>query len=162
MNVAIDPIKVFVHESFLYDGDETKTEYVNAEVIGISSYLDQTLTFHVLIDKQYLYSDLPVSAFSTNKRKPRDLKDLCYSNCKSLPIDVFKLNTDEVMIYFKDHRQYESGRYILSVDFYEGNDLMHLIHLNTGEFCLMPNHKINFNNEKSLTDYKKNRTIFKV
>lgn len=162
MNAAIDPIKVLVHESFLYDGDPNRKECLDAEVIGVSSYLGQTLTFHVLVGKSYLYSDLPVNSFSTSRTKPRDLKVLCYSNCRSLPIDVFKLKADEVTVYLKDLDAYENGRYVLSIDFYEGNDLSHLIHLDTGEFCLMPNHKINFNGGRTLTDYKKNRTIFKV
>ncbi len=162
MNIPIQPIKALVHERFLYDGDESKTGYASAEIIGISSYLGQALTFHALIDGQYLYSDLPVSAFTAKKTKPRELKDLCYSNCESLPIDAFRLPFDKAMVYFKERKEWESGTYLLSIDFYEGNDLSHLVRLDTGELCLMPNHKISCGGEKQLADYKKCRTTFRI
>ncbi len=157
MNVQIDHIKVLVKESFLYNGDLTKTDLIPAEIVGISSYKNQAITFHVLINGQYLYSDLPITSFCSKQTTAMDLSDLCYSNCESLPIDVFKLNFNTVEVKFKNQNIFICGEYILSIDFYEGNDLLHLILLNNGNFCLMPNHKVNFGNKQQLSDYKKNK-----
>lgn len=158
MNINIEPIKVFVLESFLYNQDNTKTDFVKAKVIGIASYTNKPLTFNLLVNDMFLYSELPIHSFAKTKIIPRPLDYLCYSNCTSLPIDVFKFKYfNKLSVYFKKNNTYENGIYLYSIDFYEGNDMQHLILLDSGEFCLMPNHKINFSQKHQLIDYKKNR-----
>ncbi len=65
MNIPIKPIKCNILNTYLYNGDKISTSS-NVEIIGVSTYLNQTLTFHALIDKQWLYSNLPITAFYTN------------------------------------------------------------------------------------------------
>lgn len=161
MNLPIQEIKVKVDGKYLYDGEEGHG-FFNGKVIGVSSYIGQPLTFHVIIENSYLYSDLPVCAFNKYEEKSRDLSTLAYSNCSTLPIDVFRLSFKEVCVYFRNLDRFEHGVYHMSFDFYEGNDLIHLIELDSGEFCLMPNHKVNFNNQEKLPDYKKNHTVWEV
>lgn len=165
MNISINPFDVLVHESYLYDGDKTKTDLIKAQVIGVSTYLNQPLTFHILIDKQWIFSDLPITSFiSSYNENKYNLKDLSSIECSTLEIDVFILDTfknKNICIYFKEYQTWEIGEYLMSFDFYTGNELLHLIKLDNGQFSLTPNHKINWENINDLPKYKKNRTIWR-
>lgn len=166
MNICIDKIKVLVIESFLYNNDETKNKYLNGEILGVSTYPNQTMTFNILIDGKYLYSDMPIHSFVWKVPNEKfTLKDLVYSNCDTLPIDNYTFNNfinSEVYVFLKKCGIWIKGEYITSFDFYEGNDCVHLIKLNNGYFTLAPNHKINWIGETELSDYKKNKTVWKI
>lgn len=168
MNISIPKIKVLVIESFLYNGDISKKNIINGEIIGVSSYPNQTLTFHILVDGKYLYSDMPIHSFiwkPINNDVNYELDDLVYSNCETLPIDNFTLDcfiNTEVSVYLKRLGNWISGEYITSFDFYEGNDSCHLIKLENGYFTLAPNHKINWSGNEILSDYLKNKKTWKI
>lgn len=165
MNISVNPFDVFVKEEYLYDGDITrKGKYKSGKVVGVSTYVDFPITFHVLIEGAYLYSDLPITALV---HKPNEvlysLQTLSHVLCKKYEIDCYHLeafDTKEVAVYFKAMKEWIHGKYMMSFDFYTDNELVHLIKMNDGNFCLAPNHKINWNNETKLSDYKKNHIVF--
>lgn len=167
MNIPIKPIKCKILNKYLYNNDPEIQSSSDVEIIGVSTYLNQTLTFHALINKQWLYSDLPITAFYLNDSEigSLDLSDLSNVNCDTLEIDNFTFDqflNKPIGVLIKNKKIWLSGTYITSFDFYTGNELVHLVLLDNGLFGLFPNHKINFNNQKELPDYKKNKFIWKL
>lgn len=167
MNKPINAISASVETKYLYDGcvREKDVLFTPCNIVGVSSYLSQPLTFHVLINNAYLYSNIPITAL---RRKLVDtihalnmtLQDLSYVKCNTLDIDIFALKwmTNPVKVYFPRVEKWIWGEYCFSCDFYTGNDLLHFTKLDTWQFAWVPNHKINFNAQETLPDYKKCHT----
>lgn len=167
MNIHIKPIKCIIQDKYLYNNDNDIKSSSDVEIIGVSTYLGQTLTFHALINKQWLYSDLPITAFYIDNKSIDDynLSDLSNVTCETLELDNFTFEhffNKNISVYLKNKRIWVTGTYITSFDFYTGNELVHLVLLDNGLFGLFPNHKINFNNKTELPNYKKNKFIWKL
>ena len=172
MTQNITPLKASVNLKFLYDGDILyDNQYTDCLLIAISAYVNQTPTFHIMVGETgAIYSDIPFHALLTKKDIPAgtvlmNLPQLVYSNCKTGEIEVFensylKLKTPKC--FFKSDNLWIEGKYLFSVDFYTGNDLFHTIKLETGQIAAVPNHKINWNGDCLLPDYKKNHTTWVI
>lgn len=163
MNISIKTFDVLVREEYLYDNDPAKVgNYVKGKVVGVSTYLDAPITFHVVIDNEYMYSDLPITALIHKVNgKHYTLETLSNIKCPKYEINAYTLDhydNKTIAVYFKNTKQWVSGIYMMSFDFYTDNQLLHLVKMNDGNFCLAPNHKINWNNQTRLSDYKKNHT----
>lgn len=162
MNVSIPPFKAKLQRKYLYDGDEAMTGLVDVTVIGIASYEKQPIVFHCLVDNQFLYSDLPITALThTGEIDPSfTLKMLSHCLCATLVMEVFSLGFGRASVYFKDKDAWIGGSYMFSVDFTTGNELLHLMRLDNGLFAFVPNHKVNWAGKCALTDYKKNHSVW--
>lgn len=167
MNLSITPIPVKIWKPFLYGKYEVpdtieKNDLVKAEIIGISSYLNQPLTFHLLIDKAYLYSDLPIfSLFHKDNLQSLKLKDYI---CPGYDIDSFCLEAlvnKNIACFDPGIKTWIHGVYLRSIDFYKDNELLHLVKINNGQFGIFPNHKINWSGKEEFEKYEKNRYIWK-
>ena len=168
MTSNIPNIKAFVQKKFLYDMDEMKTGYESCVLVGIVTYPNQTPTFHVVTETNSIFSDIPFQAI---RFKPIDieneleLSELVYNNCKTLEIDVFTLDylkNCNPVCYFRKKELWINGEYLFSVDFFTGNDLFHVIKLSNNQIAAVPNHKVNWNGDKSLPDYKKSHQTWKI
>jgi hypothetical protein len=157
MTVDISPIKCYIREEFLIN--ESSEEYLHGEIIGISSYEHCLPTFQVLIDNSFLYSDVPLSELTHKKDvKTKPLTDTCHIKCPSFDIDVFKHEIFKnrcISFYDIPCMVYKKGVYLLSVDFYTDNEMIHLIKGDDGYFYFAPNHKINWSGKSFLPKYKK-------
>lgn len=159
MTIPINPIKVFVRQEYLYDMDANyKDKYSTGQIVGITAYKGQTLTFEILVEGKYMYSNMPITSFCSQERTSiLSFKSLANVNCPRHKIDVYRLNLEKVYVgcYFKGTNQWKFGEYVLTVNFYTDNELLNLIKLDGGEYALVPNHKINWNADSELSDYKK-------
>lgn len=168
MTANIPNIKAFVQEKFLYDMDESKTGFDSCTLIGIVTYPDQTPTFHIITSKNAIYSDIPFHAITFSDKNvifELELSDLVYNNCKTLEIDVFTLSylqESNPLCFFRKKNIWVKGQYLFSVDFYTGNDLFHVMKLANGQLAAVPNHKVNWAGDMSLTDYKKSHNTWKL
>jgi hypothetical protein len=163
------PIKAFVENRYLYDMQNVEG-YSVCEIMGISAYLHQPLTFHILIDKKYIYSNIPIVALSliaiqpiTNKI-PNDV--LSHVNCPDISIEMVQFNSlkdKKASCYLrKIDKWYKIDNYYFAIDFYEDNEFLHFVALENGQFALIPNHKINLGGETKLEPYKKSRQDWSI
>lgn len=166
MNISIDPIKVKVDSYYLYDGLKN-IGTIDGVIIGASAYKDYPLTFHILLEGSYLYSDLPLSALLHNDFLDKHLskKSINGKICPKNEIENFQLDlfiNKTVSCFFPIENIWIKGEYLTSFDFFTDNLSFHLIKLNNGIFSLVENHKINFNGDNILTDYKKSHLNHKL
>jgi len=121
-------------------------------IFAISAYKEESITFAITLDEGSTFYYIPPHKISIYKQKPLfELKDIVYNNCESeiITIKEFKfLGKKPISIYLKNKDIWVEGKYILTIDWYKGNDLVHMIQINTGEFCFMPSHKLKFNGAK--------------
>lgn len=169
MTVSFDPIKALIRREYLYNMSEhEKGCYTSCSIIAASAYKGQTLTFTVLVQDRYIYSDVPISALVSHQIALRfDLKQLAAVNCPAFEIEHYSIKAFEnraARIFIKGFKDVLVGKYICTFDFYTDNELLNLMVLDEGQFILVPNHKLDFNLEDkiSLPDYKKNRNTWRI
>ena len=168
---------VWVHNFVFYDFKTTYNELVKCELFGITCIENKAPTFHVLIDKKYVFSDVPISCIyhshPNEDSKDLDFKHLIYNNSLD---NNFSINSFSILketsshIYIKELDSYIKSEYILTIDFYNKNNWFHLMKLIDSEykpyFALIPSHKIVFGNSlienHKFPDYKKLRTFFNL
>lgn len=159
-----EPISGYINEKYLYNMDEEKNNWLKCNVIGISSYPNNALTFNILLDdegnsKGSLFCYMPFDSFTTDTNNTLyNYKDLIYHNCPFGKLTMTKMNLpSNVNVYLKTKKCWIPGKYFITLDWYDGNDLLHLIHLSNGQLCAMPNHKIKFGDNTTINfnRYKK-------
>lgn len=166
MTSSSPQIDVYVLEQFLYDMDKDKNNLIKGKIIGVSSYEGEQVTFQVLLETGALFSYLPIHAFcmDTISTIVNVDQQQTFNLCKSGRIDVFTLdyfNNKIISIFNKKSKWEGFGEYILSIDWVDSNEQLHLIK-HSGLLWLRPNHKILiFDNKddpkkyKTLPSYKK-------
>lgn len=151
VHMEIAPIRAFVKEEFLYNLDGArKGGLLPCSIFAISSYPGSAPTFKILIDGGYAFSYIPIHALlASNEVKSPQLEhgDLVYHNCPMTEICVNRFDTlakSQIRAYFKTLKIWLKAKYLLTVDWYMGNDLLHLLELENGQFAMLPHHKVRF------------------
>ena len=178
LHEQIKPIKAFVNSSLIYGNFDTNhQEYTPCEIFTVTCVKDEVLTFNILIHGKFIYSDVPLHALKTHtpifyepEHPILELKDLLYHKCPSFNFSLHEftfLKEKPLVAYFKDKKLYLTGKYLLSLDFFQDNSWLHMIELYNGQLAFLPNHKIIFQHEIptmdwSFPDFKKLREKFEV
>lgn len=160
MTISIPPIKANIEKKYLYDM-EKKDGSESCKIIGITAYKGLPLTFHVLINEAYIFSNMPIFSLSTGSVNPTiSNESLCHVNCPDKDIEIFTLEylkSKKPSAFFpKEKARIGISEYYFTIDFYNDNQLMHFVLLKNGQFAFVPNHKMIWNGNGELPDYKKN------
>lgn len=170
MNVNIRTFKASVLQEFLYDMEEEKKGWsLPCIVFGLTSYMNETLTFQIMMEDGSMFSYIPFHAlrFSLDNQDmdTLDLKDLVYHNCRNLEMEyhVFDHLKGKVECYFKHKNLWMSGDYYATIDFYTGNDMLHIVKLENGQIAALPTHKVKFKEgSRDFPGYKKLHATWRV
>lgn len=164
----IPKVKVMVREEFLHDFKEGHGLRKEAELISISSYPTHAPTFTALIEGTYLFHYLPITAFTTRNAAypiPIPLLQATPFNCPSGELTVGKFSElDHCQVYGKTRQLLGYGRYQMTFDWYNDNELCHLVALESGTLILAPSHKLAFNTttEDGLPGFSKLHATWRV
>jgi len=159
VHLEIKPIKAFVHELVLYDMDPTYKDMIPCTIFGISSYLGEALTFSILLNDGSLFSYVPPHLISLTKEKnPFSLKECVYHNSPDINIAVKEysyLISQKTYVFIKERNEWFKSKYIFTIDWYRGNDLLHLLFIEDKFPVFLPSHKIKFKEDLNFKSYKK-------
>jgi len=165
----IPPVRAFVEQTILYNMDpEYQDKYEACTIFGVSSYPLEALTAHVMLGNGSIFSYVPFHKLLNKPEEPNpklELDDLVYKNCPDEHIAVhnFEFLEGEVDAYFKRKDLWLPGHYLATVDWYESNELFHLIKLENYPIAAVPNHKLKFKGaDRSFPPYKKLRQTWEV
>lgn len=167
VHANLSPIKALIREDVLYNMDASKAgNYVPCSIIGVSSYPGSTPTFQIVVEGESLFSYIPPHLLLMNKTDlvpSWTLKDLVYHNCPSaefaLSVSEFLLGK-KLSIYLRGVKGWVDGKYLFTLDWYEGNDLLHCVVLSNGQFGFFPQHKISLGKQE-FKPYQKLRQEWK-
>lgn len=154
----IQPITCYIKESILLKYKSDKL--LKAKIISIQAYKNFDLSFQILIEDKYLYSNISIYDLILNKDLTsfKHIVDLPYIKCPDYSIDVYTIDyfIGRNITYFINGVHF-NGVYLASIDFYEDNEQLHLIKSNFNTLVFVPNHKIIFNDEPNmvLPNFKK-------
>lgn len=166
VHIDIKPIKAYVHESVLYDEDSKKTGFIECTVFAVSSYKGESVTFAIILKDGSVFFYVPPHKLTISKDPLKySLTDLVYHNCEDheFVVNYHSFFQKKVYVYLKTEDEWVAGQYQFTMDWYKENGLLHLIILDSGQFCFMPSHKVKFNGgEQEFVFYKKMHSIWKV
>lgn len=119
------------------------------------------------VENRFLYNDDPTHVVNLNPDSgPLSLEDLVYHNFPDEQLVVHRhsvLEAQDCRAFFKRSGKFMPASYLLTLDWWTGNDLLHLLALQNGQFALLPNHKVRFNGDTSaLPQYQKLRATWRV
>lgn len=166
------PVDGYVDVRFLTDFQTEAPGLMRAQAVAVSTYAGDTPTLMVLITEPgpaegAVFSYLPFDAFSTSPLGPiLPFRDLVYHDCREGSLDVSVIDTlpSDLWAYLKPKDAWYAGRYVLTLDWPDANDLLHLVLLNAGQFAALPNHKIKFGAfaPRSFPKFRKLHSTWKV
>lgn len=164
-----DVLPACVDRRLLFDLDHQVQGYLPCQIFGLSAYPQDALTFQILLDDGSIFSYVPLHLLYHTlliEGPFLELTDLVYHNCPDATLCIHRfefLGQDVVNCFFKAKQLWLAGNYLFTVDWYQGNDLLHFIQLHTGQFALLPNHKVKFHNGTSqFQPFKKLHATWKV
>jgi len=170
VHAEVPPLRVHVRKELLFGGDPAYLGQLQpATVFAVSSYPGFAPTFQILVADGAVFSFIPVHGLvdPTLRAGPElELADLVYHDCKSAEICVhaYAALAGDVLCYFKRRDLWLAGRYLFTVDWHTGNELLHLVALANGQYALLPHHKLKFGSGHApgFAPYKKVRPEWKV
>lgn len=150
----IEPLNLYLLESFLYKEDTTKTNLIPVEAFAISSYPGNALTFKVSIKENgAIFDFVPFHKLFWKKEitektnSALELKDLVYCNS---PSEIFVVNDFSFLkkrnlnVFLKHKQKWLKGKYLFTVDWYLNNENLNVALLESGHIAAIPNHKCLF------------------
>lgn len=171
VHCEIPPFAARLAEEYLYDLDPAKVGgWVDCTVFAVISYIGHAPTFQVMLVNGSVFSYLPAEALRHGLVAVGPTftgAELVYHDCHSAPITVTRYATLAAVparAYFKARAAWVGAQYVATVDWYEGNDLLHVLLLDNGQVAMLPSHKVLFGDDvtDTLPEYKKLRATFRV
>lgn len=164
--------RAWVENRVLYNDDPSHAGWSPCVMFGVSSYVGHAPTFDVLLDNGAMFHYVPPHRLRHSHPSETpcgevrfDLSDLVYHDSRDGRIVVTAYRElcerGTVTAHFKHARARMNARYVATVDWYDGNDLLHVLALANGQFALLPSHKATFG-DVSLPDYQKLRAEWSV
>lgn len=163
--------RAWVENRVLHNDDPSHEGWTPCVLFGVSSYVGHAPTFSVLLDNGAMFHYVPphrlrhTNPSATPCGEVRfDLSDLVYHDSREGRIVVTAyeaLRDANVTAHFKHARARMNARYVATVDWYDGNDLLHVLALANGQFAMLPSHKATVG-DATLPDYKKLRQEWMV
>lgn len=162
-------INVLVKKEYLLNLEDGHEQYVEGKIVYINSYTDHQPTFDVHLNDGSVYCYLPVNALSTQEINTckEDILD-CLVVCPSEYFICFsheELETKHCQVFDEYRKWHGFGKLLLTLEWPKDNILVHLIELESGQFCFVQNTKILFTDKRlkqpTLPDWKKLRKEWK-
>lgn len=165
----VAPFPVRVDARYLYDMDPAREgEWVDASVFAVSSYLGHAPTFQVLTAEGAVFSYLPAQALrhGDGGGVVLDGPELVYHDCHSTPLVAHRYEAlaTPARAFIRQRSLWLGAAYHCTLDWYEGNDLLHLLLLDNGQVALLPSHKVLFGDgaADALPRYRKLHAEFRT
>jgi hypothetical protein len=182
VQAEIAPLAMHVRAEYLHDMKSHHGQLLPCVAFAISSYEGHAPTFKICLtegdDAGTVFSYIPPSALidKTKRTTPAadgsdpcspelTLSELVYHNCPSGDICVrsFDHLQGHLNAFIKQRDFWLGGTYLLTIEWYGGNDLLHLIALDNGQHAFLPHHKVKFNDgPQHFSAFRKIRSQWKV
>lgn len=173
-NDNLPPIRVYIWDYFLFDGDSNKENKTGGHLVSIRARQNQALQFSVILDTGALFTGLPAHAITFRE-------DLGNGKLELLDAQMWDCISDDIEVFCMESLRYAEcevrptiinaklGTYLFTVDFVgEGYSRhpthwkqLHAIQTIDGYFMLYPQYRILFLDKalyetKELPRYKAN------
>ncbi len=170
VHAEFSPFTAVVENRVLHDDDPSVDGWTLCKVFAISSYPGHVPTFQVMLENGAMFSYVPphrLRQWAPSDAFPErfELADLVYHECRDEKITVNRydlLTRSPCRAYLHKQKRWLDAVYVATVDWYMGNDLLHLVTLENGQFAFLPSHKVMFAEGTTLPTYKKLHAVWRL
>lgn len=169
VHANIAPLDLFVEKPVLFGGDTKYAgELVPCRAFVFSSYPGSAPTFKLLLEDGAVFSYVAPSVLRWKREVSEPhlaLDELTYHTCPSgdVVVNAFDALKGEHLCFFKKRDVWLKAKYVFTVDWYTGNDLVHCVLVENGQVALLPHHKIKFHGDApGFAPYKKLRNEWRT
>jgi hypothetical protein len=134
-------IPVYIRNTYLKNLQPDYSSTQPAKVIALTSYVGHQPTFTVACADGSVFSYIPVEAILEN---PSGTPGTCNHICPSEVFNTYELahlKKSSIVVYGKNKRYVGMGEYLFTMEWTEGNEVLHLMRVKGG-FSWVPNHKM--------------------
>lgn len=162
--VNIPPFEALVASRVMHNDDPSIKTWEPCKVFGVTSYPGHTLTFQILLGNGSVFSYVPLHRLCHHETEEWPLEDLVYHNCPDAAIAVtaYQELKGSCKAFFHKRNEWVGGTYMFTIDWYQDNNLLHLIALDNDKYALLPSHKVLFSDGTEFPKYQKLRVEWKV
>jgi len=167
--IAMKVVDTFVKKEYLYNLEKGHGDFIKGTITFINSYPGHQPTFDLLLEDGSVFCYLPVMALSsweTNMCKEDPLP--CRKTCPSENFIMFEnkeLEDKVCQVFDEANKWYSFGSLISSLEWPEDNQLLHIVHLDSGQYAIVENNRVLFTKTKTKVDqlpsWKKLRSEWK-
>lgn len=152
MHQEISEIPVWIKPEVFFNFGEVPQEHNHlhkGKIFGVTCEPGSIITFNVITDDGFVFSNIPTSSLKTKENTPDDLMDwesLVYFDCPSHDFTycTFEhLKNKDAYVALKSQAM-QKGKYLFSIDFHNDYNWFHCIELDVGLLAFIPSHKIVF------------------
>lgn len=158
----IPPFLTYVRSEYLYSLKEGFGYFAPATVFAISSYTNETLKLHLLVDDKVMFTNVPVCALANSKTAPKfDENDCIFDVCPDDIINVIRYEylaaVESCGVWNKDSSFWQKGSYLFSVEWPKLKHQLHFLELEDGNYTLWSNERITWGEEipENIPEYDK-------
>lgn len=146
------PLYGWVENRVLQDDDPAVEGWSPAQVFALSSYAGHALTVQIRLANGAVFSYVPLHRVRFSDPAAGaivdrlDLRELVYHDCpdERIAVTTYPHLRGAVRAYIAARKTWRTGTYLATVDWYTGNDLLHLVMLANGQLAALPSHKVLF------------------
>lgn len=157
---------ILVRKEFLHNMENGHGEFLPIRLFAVSSYPGHVPTFQGLVEDKYIFSYLPIHALAWKEVPPLTFEEANYFNCpsgKTVFNNFLSLQYYRCQVFNRGGSYLDDGIVAGTVEWYEDNELCHLVQLRGGNLVWRPSHKLIFGFHKEdgiqkLPGYKKLRS----
>lgn len=141
----IRPFLTYVRSEYLYNLKQGFGYFSPATVFAVSSYANEPLLLHIMVDDTTVFNNIPISAIANSKTAPKidySNYDLCPDDTISIHYYEFLSTIENCSVWGDDNSFIQKGLYLFSIEWPNAKKIQHLIELEDGNYVLWPNEKI--------------------
>jgi hypothetical protein len=141
VNADIPPFLTYARSEFLYELREGFGYFTPITVFAITSVANEPIRFQIMADDKVHIKDVPIHALANSKAAPKvDEADCIWAHCPDNEVDVVQYEyLTTVMacgVWKRDNSLWQTGNYVLTLEWVKAKATMHLIELDDGNYVL--------------------------
>lgn len=155
LNADVPPFDCLVRAEFCYNLESHRGEFLDATIFGLASIPGRAIGFHAWLSNGAQVGRLPIHALCWTPEAPRrELDDLELWDCFSPQVSVtpYRALREATCYPMLKTGERLPGRYLFTIDWWGTNEAenpgesgwkcAHVIALEEGNFCALPNNRI--------------------
>jgi hypothetical protein len=141
VNADIPPFLTYARSEFLYELREGFGYFTPITVFAVSSLVNEPIRFQIMADDKVHVKNIPIHALSNSKTAPKiEEVDCLWASCPDNEVDVIQYEYMATVgicgVWKKDGAFWQTGNYVLTLEWIKTKTTMHLIELNDGNYVL--------------------------
>jgi len=149
MLINIPPFLSYIRSEFIHDDMTGQPYFQDATAFAISVRSNETLKFQILVGEGRIHSEVSVAGLTNSKEAVKLSDEGCsysvFADDKINVVILEYLSTLGCKVNYKDGAFWQNGQYVLTVEWENLKEQLHLIELEDGNYVFWGNEGLTWN-----------------